>query len=98
MAAIRSSTAFLILVLLLAACRAEPQPAEPPRRERLVAGHCEARRFEGSAFTACRYDARAHELALFLDRGGETLRSVDRLEAALGTRRTPPLRDERRHV
>ncbi|MDQ4086911.1 MAG: phosphodiester glycosidase family protein [Pseudomonadota bacterium] len=84
MAAIRSSL-LLLLALALGACKAEPQPSAPPR-EQVVAAHCEQRRFEGSAFTACRYDAREHELELILDPGGTPLRSLAALEAHLGPR------------
>ena len=86
MAAIRSS--LLAAVLALAACgqEAEQAPAPPPR-EIAFAGHCEPRRFEGTGFTVCRYDASRHELALILDSGGAPLRSFEALEPALG----PPL-------
>jgi uncharacterized protein YigE (DUF2233 family) len=83
MAAIRSSA--LSLALLLCACSAEPQPApEPPARA--TASACEQRRFEGVAFTACKYDARRDEIALFLDGPDGRLRSLAALEAALGAR------------
>lgn len=83
----------LVLVLALAACSKEPErkAAQPPRREVAFAGHCEPRRFEGSSFTVCRYDAQRHEIALVLDSGGAPLRSFEALEPTLGTRR-PRLR------
>ena len=56
-------------------------------REAVVAGHCGTRSFEGSSFTACRYDAREHEIELLLDDGQGPMRSFDRLEAKLGPRR-----------
>ena len=86
MAAIRSS--LLILFLALAACSKgrDPAPAPPPR-EIAIAGHCEARRFEGTSFTVCRYDARHHAIELAVDNAGTALRSFDALGQALGARR-----------
>ena len=84
MAAIRFNC--LTLLLALTACRAEPEPAEV-RREAAVAGHCEQRRFEGSSFTACRYDPRRHALELALDDAQGPMRGFDRLDAKLGARR-----------
>jgi uncharacterized protein YigE (DUF2233 family) len=79
MAAIRSSLAFLLPLLALASCRAEPRaPAVPAHA---VAAACEQRRFEGTAFTACRYDRRHDEIALFV--GPRTLAA---LEWQLGAR------------
>jgi uncharacterized protein YigE (DUF2233 family) len=83
MAATRFSS--LLLVALLAACKAqEPQPAPP--REITSAAHCEERSFEGSTFTACRYDARQHRLELIFDDGDAPLRSLEALEEHLGER------------
>jgi uncharacterized protein YigE (DUF2233 family) len=84
MAAIRYSL-LVAAGLVLASCEAEPEPS-PPRREQVVAAHCEQRSFEGSAFTACRYDARTHDLELVLDRDGSPLRSLAALDAHLGGR------------
>jgi uncharacterized protein YigE (DUF2233 family) len=81
-AAIRSR--ILLIALLIAGCGAEPE-AEP-KGDSAASGHCEQIRFEDSAFTACRYDSRAHEIALVLDEDGKSLRSFDRLEQALGPR------------
>jgi uncharacterized protein YigE (DUF2233 family) len=67
--------------LALAACRADPAPAPPAIPEHATASACEQRRFEGSSFTACRYDRRRDEIALFV---GE--RSFATLEAELGPR------------
>ena len=78
---------FLLPVLVVAACSDEPEPAAPPPREVAFAGHCEPRTFEGSSFTVCRYDARLHEIALFLEGGGAPLRSFEALEPRLGPRR-----------
>ena len=78
MAAIRSS--LFIATLALAACGSAP-PA-PPVPAHAVASACEQRRFEGTAFTACRYDRRRHEIALFVGP-----RSLAALDARLGPRR-----------
>jgi len=81
MAAIRSS---LVLALALAACGpAAPAPDVPARA---VASACEQRRFEGAAFTACRYDRRRDRIALYLDGRHGRLRSLAALEAELGPR------------
>ena len=71
MAAIRSS---LLLALALAACGSAPPAPDVPAHA--VASACEQRRFEGSAFTACRYDRRRHEIALFV--GPRSLAALDR--------------------
>jgi len=84
MAATRSS--LFLFFLALAGCTAEPEPADP-RREAVVAGPCEQRRFEGSTFTACRYDARRHEIALAFEDAQGPMRGFDRLGASLGNRR-----------
>lgn len=77
MAATRSS--LLLAALALLSCRAdEPAPSVPAHA---VAGACEQRRFEGSAFTICRYDPARHQIALFTG-----LRSMEALEARLGAR------------
>ncbi|HWT12504.1 MAG TPA: phosphodiester glycosidase family protein [Allosphingosinicella sp.] len=83
MAAIRSR--LTLLALTLSACRAEPEAAPLPVEE-AVAGHCEQRLFEGSGFTACRYDADEHELRLVLGEDSAPLRSFAALEANLGDR------------
>jgi uncharacterized protein YigE (DUF2233 family) len=67
--------------LALAACRADPAPAPPAVPEHATASACEQRRFEGSSFTACRYDRRRDEIALFVGP-----RSFAALEAELGPR------------
>ena len=77
----------LLSLLTLAACSDEPEPAAAPPREVAFAGHCEPRRFEGSGFTVCRYDARRHEIALVLEANGAPLRSFEALEPRLGARR-----------
>ena len=78
MAAIRSSP---LLALGLAAC-GPAAPAPPPEvPAHAIASACEQRRFEGSAFTVCRYDRRRHEIALFVGP-----RSLEALDAQLGPR------------
>lgn len=47
---------------------------------------CAQRSFEGSRFTACRYDRRRHEIGLNLDGQTGPLRSFAALERALGAR------------
>lgn len=47
---------------------------------------CQQRRFEGSAFTLCRYDRRRHQAELFLDGRQGRLRSLAALETELGPR------------
>lgn len=67
-----------VTLALLAVALLWPRPA--------AGGHCEQRRFEGSAFIACRYDARVHRFELVLDQAGSPLRGFTKLEAALGPR------------
>ena len=76
------------LLIALPACSVDPEPDAVPKveREQVVAGHCEQRQFEGSTFTACRYDATAHELALFVSDEEGPLRSFERLNRHLGAR------------
>jgi uncharacterized protein YigE (DUF2233 family) len=70
------------LLLALAGCDAEP--GAPPAETQ--SGHCRRRSFEGSSFTICRYEARAHRIEL-VDAGDQgPLRSFDALEAHLGER------------
>jgi uncharacterized protein YigE (DUF2233 family) len=81
MAATRSSLASLALFGLLS-CRAEgDQAASPPDIAATTAAACEQREFEGSHFTACRYDRARDELALVVGP-----RSLAALETALGPR------------
>jgi uncharacterized protein YigE (DUF2233 family) len=85
MAAIRSSLAVLVAALALSGCRdAAPAPRAPAPA--IVETACQQRRFEGSAFTVCRYDRRRDEAALFLDGRRGRLRSLAALEAELGPR------------
>ena len=87
MAAIRSSALFVFLTLAACGQEAERETPKAPVPERAIAGHCRQHRFEGAAFTACRYDARRHELALAVDDAQGPLREFERLEQALGGRR-----------
>ena len=84
MAAIRFSLTFVLA--LLGACNSAPAPQQAPPREVVTAAHCEQREFEGSTFTACRYDARQHQIELILDDAQGRLRSLARLEDHLGSR------------
>lgn len=79
----------MLLGLVLAGCQAEPEAAEVPTGA--VAGHCQARRFEGTDFTACPFDARRHELALYSEGPDGPLRGFERLAGRLGAR-APRLR------
>lgn len=72
---------------ILGACEAEQEPRQAPPREIVSAAHCEQRSFEGSDFTACRYDSRRHRIELVLDDPQGRLRSLARLEDHLGVRR-----------
>ena len=71
---------------LAAACDSTPAPQPAPPREIVSAAHCEQRSFEGSSFTACRYDSRQHQIELILDNAQGPLRSLARLEDHLGPR------------
>lgn len=73
-------------MLALLACRAEPAAPEVPAKAAASEAACGQRRFEGSAFTICRYDRRRHDIALFLDGRQGRLRSLAALEAELGPR------------
>jgi len=85
MAAIRSS--LIGICALLSACQAEQEPQPAPPREIVTAAYCEQHNFEGSNFTACRYDSRRHRIELFLDDAQGRLRSLARLDDHLGQRR-----------
>src|SRR4029079_1355470 len=80
MAAIRFS--LFLLALALAACKSEPETQNAVA----AAGNCRAQNFEGSRFTACRYDARRHRLELAEEDGAGPLRSFERLRGHLGPR------------
>jgi uncharacterized protein YigE (DUF2233 family) len=83
MAAIRSS--LLVVALALAGC-GEPAQNGATVSAPAATAACERKSFEGSAFTACRYDRRRHEIALFLDDRRGPLRSFAALERQLGPR------------
>ena len=71
-------------LLLLAACGSEePEAQQAPRTRQEVAPApaCEAKTFEGSAFTVCRFDARGETIELI-----EGSRSLAEVEARLGNR------------
>jgi uncharacterized protein YigE (DUF2233 family) len=74
-------------LLALAGCgEAAEQANAPGPPDHAEAGHCRARVFEGSQFTICRYDARAHRIELASEGEAGPLRSFDALEAHLGER------------
>jgi uncharacterized protein YigE (DUF2233 family) len=82
MAAIRFSV--FLAALALAGCGG---PAENKAAVPVAAvAACEPRTFEGTAFTACRYDRRRDEIALFLDGPHGPLRSFAALDQQLGQR------------
>ena len=78
----------MLLAAALAGCETEKrEPAPAPAPVAAAAAACEERSFEGSRFTACRYDAARHRLEFILDGpGGAPLRSLPALENHLGTR------------
>jgi uncharacterized protein YigE (DUF2233 family) len=78
MAAIRSSLGLLAAALILGGCQA--RSAEPAHAARA----CSERVFEGTRFTACRYDARRDEIRILDADARGTLRSFDNLDQALG--------------
>ena len=80
MAAIRFS--LLLLALLLADCRDETASQAPSASS--STGACRQQVFEGSHFTACRYDARRQRLELAVDDAAGPLRSFERLRDHLG--------------
>jgi uncharacterized protein YigE (DUF2233 family) len=79
----------LVLVVLGGAAallgrRADPE-VRPPPVPQPPASECELRRFEGSRFTVCRFDARRDTLALVqADAAGRPYRSFAVVEQALG--------------
>jgi uncharacterized protein YigE (DUF2233 family) len=84
MAAIRFS--LILLSGFLAACDSAPNPQAAPPREIITAAHCEERSFEGSIFTACRYDSRQHQIEMIMEDAQGRLRSLARLDDHLGAR------------
>ena len=84
MAAIRSS--LLLAVLALAGCGGSPAENKAPVPVAAAQAACEQRTFEGSSFTACRYERRRDQIALFLDGPRGPLRSLAALEQQLGAR------------
>jgi uncharacterized protein YigE (DUF2233 family) len=69
----------LLAASALSACQVEAPAGDAPAGA--VASACEQRRFEGDAFTICRYDPARHRLALF-----KGLRSMAALDTRLGPR------------
>jgi uncharacterized protein YigE (DUF2233 family) len=82
MAAIRFRLLLIAVSVALAACSAEPQSEAMDR----PSGNCRQQSFEGSRFTACRYDARRQSLALAFEDDVGPLRSFERLRGHLGPR------------
>jgi uncharacterized protein YigE (DUF2233 family) len=72
-----------VCLLLLAACGSEePQAPQPQTLQEVApAPACEAKTFEGSAFTVCRFDARRETIELI-----EGSRSLAEVETRLGDR------------
>ena len=81
MAAIRFS--LFLVAAMLAGCGAEPATQPPPTA---IADPCRHLSFEGSRFTACRYDARRHVLELADEDAAGPLRGFARLRDHLGAR------------
>ncbi|HEX5182906.1 MAG TPA: phosphodiester glycosidase family protein [Allosphingosinicella sp.] len=75
----RSSLEFLAAALLLAGCQAHSAPDQAR-----ATSACTERTFEGTRFTACRYDARRDEIRLIDADAHGPLRSFARLKGALG--------------
>ena len=88
--AVRTHLARIFAPLALAACGGEAPAPDPRAVERIAAQArpaCEQRRFEGSVFTVCPFDARTNRLELIVDSpNGQPLRSLTALERALGQR------------
>lgn len=84
MAAIRFSV--LLFAFALAGCGGPAGNQGTTVPGALAAGACEARSFEGTAFTICRYDRRRDEIALVLDGPSGPLRSFAALDRQLGPR------------
>jgi uncharacterized protein YigE (DUF2233 family) len=77
-----------LLGLLVAGCSEEQATGGSAEQPELAKPGCEARSFEGSAFTVCRFDASADELRLlWTGKSGTALRSFAALEQELGTDR-----------
>ena len=76
----------IILLLLLAGIVWRLSQAEEPapKAPQAAAGHCETRTFEGSRFTACRYDSAKHRIAIADAKDGKPLRGFAALEESLG--------------
>ena len=75
------------MIGLVAACGGQPSSSrDPPVQTAASAPPCALRRFEGSSFTVCPYDASREELRLaWRDRDGVALRGFDSFARALGS-------------
>ena len=76
----------IILLLLIAGIVWRLSQADDARPEaaKAAAGPCETRTFEGSRFTACRYDSSRHRIAIADARDGKALRGFAALGESLG--------------
>jgi prepilin-type processing-associated H-X9-DG protein len=71
---------------VLAGCEEPAPPAADAVPAQAEAGHCRTRAFEGSQFTVCAYERRAHRIELASEGEAGPLRSFDALEGHLGPR------------
>ncbi|HEY5721619.1 MAG TPA: phosphodiester glycosidase family protein [Allosphingosinicella sp.] len=76
----------IVLALLVAGIAWRLSQAEDSRPEAAEAAerHCETRTFEGSRFTACRYDSTRHRIAIADAKDGKPLRGFEALQGSLG--------------
>ena len=76
-------TPAIATAFLLVSCE---EPEKPAAAADARKGACEQRRFKGSLFTVCRYDAAGHRIELILNDEEGPLRSFANLEQHLGER------------
>lgn len=76
----------IVLALLVAGIAWRLSKAEdaPPEAAQALAGYCAQKDFEGSTFTACRYDSAKHRIALADAKDGKALRGFTELQGSLG--------------